>query len=145
MLFLGWIISHTDGACASTAETIVPVDEESIAGAPAPSTPMKEDRVWDVPRGLGWENRFFDKPLSTLNFRQHQFRLPSVSGIPLKSPGMLPGIELGVEMHSWQALQSVVPRERFSKLPNDQQNQPLLLSPATDSPDYNGGFLRFTW
>ncbi len=136
---------HTDEAWTSTAETIVPVNEESIAGAPAPSTLLKEDRIWDAPRGLVWKKRFFDKPLSTLHFKHHQFRLPSGSGIPLKSPGLFPGIELGVEMHSFQALQSVVPQERFSKLPHDQESQPLLLSPAIDSPDYNGGFLRFTW
>ncbi len=145
MLFVGGIIVNTDGAWPSTAEMFAPEDEKSIAGAPAPSTPLKEDRIWDEPRGLGWEHRFFDTPLASLNFKQNQFRLPSASGIPLKSPGIFPGIELGVEMHSFQALQSVVPQERFSKLPNDQQSQPLLLSPAIDSPDYNGGFLRFTW
>ncbi len=145
MLFLGWIILHTDGAWASTAETIVSADEKSIAGAPAPSTPLKKDRIWKAPRVLGWEHRFFDKPLAAMNFKKNQFRLPSVSGIPLKAPGMFPGIEFGVEMNSIQALQQVVPPERLSKSLNSKQNQPLLLSPTTHSPDYNGGFLRFTW
>ncbi len=145
ILLICGILLQTNLAWSSTSGTLSIVDEESIAGAPAPSTPLKENRRWDAPKGLRWEHRFFDKPLAALNFRQNQFRLPSASGIPLKTPGTFPGIELGVEMHSFQALQSVVPQESFSKLPNDQQSQPLLLSPTIDSPDYNGGFLRFTW
>ncbi len=145
MLFVGGIIVNTDGAWPSTAEMIAPEGEESIAGAPAPFTPLKEDRTWDAPRNLGWEHRFFDKPLAAINFRQNQFRLPSASGIPLKAPGIFPGIEFGVEMNSFQALQQVVPPEKLSKSLNSKQNQPLVLSPTTHSPDYNGGFLRFTW
>ncbi len=144
-MLIGGMLLNSVVAWPSTVETIVPVNEESTAGAPAPSTPLKEDRIWNVPRGLGWEHRFFDKPLAALHFRQNQFRLPSASGIPLKASGMFPGIEFGIEMNSFQALRSVVPQESFSKLPNDQQSQPLLRSPAIDSPDYNGGFLRFTW
>ncbi len=144
-MFIGSSFLNAPVAWPSTTKTIVLVDEESIAGAPAPSTRLKDDRIWDTPRGLGWKHRFFDKPLVTLNFRQRQFRLPNASGIPLKAPGTFPGIEFGVEMNSFQALQQVVPPERLSKSLNSKQNYPLLLSPSLDSPDYNGGFLRFTW
>ncbi len=136
---------NTGKAWPSTAETIVPVDEESIAGAPAPSTPPKEDRIWDTPRGLGWENRFFDKPLSQYIFSKNKMSIRNSSRFPIKSPGRLPGIEFGVEVNSFQALQSVVPPESLSKSLNSEQDQPLLLSPSLVTPDYNGGFLRFTW
>jgi hypothetical protein len=65
--------------------------------------------------------------------------------LQLKSPGKLPGIELGVEMHSLQAFQSVVPSENLPRGWDFKQEQPLLLPPSLNAPDYNGGFLRFTW
>ena len=48
-------------------------------------------------------------------------------------------------MHSLQAIQSVVPAESLPKGFDSKQDQPLLLSPSINAPDYNGGFLRFTW
>lgn len=145
LMLLGGMLLNAGLAWPSTAETIVPVDEESIAGAPAPPSPLKEDRIWDTPKELGGEYRFFDKPFSAYNFPKSKFRLPDGSVIPIKSPGRFPGIEFGVEMNSFRALQQVVPPERLSKSLNSEQNQPRLLSPTTHSPDYNGGFLRFTW
>lgn len=65
--------------------------------------------------------------------------------LQLKSPGKLPGIELGVEMHSLQAFQSVIPSENLPPGLDVKQEQPLLLRPSINAPDYNGGFLRFTW
>ena len=65
--------------------------------------------------------------------------------LQLKSPGKLPGIELGVEMHSLQAFQSVIPPENLPKGWDFKQEQTLLLAPSINAPDYNGGFLRFTW
>jgi len=65
--------------------------------------------------------------------------------LQLKSPGKFPGIELGVEMHSLQAFQSVIPPENLPKGWDFKQEQPLLLPPSMNAPDYNGGFLRFTW
>ncbi len=65
--------------------------------------------------------------------------------LQLKSPGKLPGIELGVEMHSLQAFQSVIPPENLPKGWDFKQEQPLMLPPSINAPDYNGGFLRFTW
>ena len=144
-LFIVGFILNAGVAWSSTAETVLTMSDESIAGAPPPPTPVQKDFVWNFPSGLGWEKRFFDKPLSPYNFSKTPFRLPIGSGIPLKSPGMLPGIEFGVEMHSIEALQSIVPPESLSKSFNFQQDKPLLLSPSNISPDYNGGFLRFTW
>lgn len=63
----------------------------------------------------------------------------------LKSPGKLPGIEFGIEMHSLQAFQSVVPQEVLPKGFDHKPEHPLLLPPSINAPDYNGGFLRFTW
>jgi hypothetical protein len=63
----------------------------------------------------------------------------------LKSPGRLPGIELGVEMHSLEAFQSVIPPENLPQGWDFKQEQPLLPPPSVNSPDYNGGFLRFIW
>lgn len=65
--------------------------------------------------------------------------------LQLKSPGKLPGIELGVEMHSLQAFQSVIPPGNLPPGLGVKQEQPLLLRPSINAPDYNGGFLRFTW
>ena len=139
------IILNACGAWASSTEAVVTTNDKSIADAPAPLSPVTENPVWNVPKGSGWEKRIFDKPLSPYNFPKNQFRLPKNSGIPLKSPGMLPGIEFGVEMHSFQALQSIVPPESLSKSFSFQQNQPVLLAPSNISSDYNAGFLRFIW
>jgi hypothetical protein len=146
--FLLWMcgIALNAGVCwSSNPESILPLNDESIAGAPPPASPVKEDRIGNLPKGSGWEKRIFDKPYAPYNFPKSQFRSPNGSGIPLKSPGILPGIEFGVEMHSFQALQSVVPPESLSGPFSFQQNQPLLLPPSNISPDYNAGFLRFNW
>ncbi|MDH4194928.1 MAG: hypothetical protein OEV70_12350 [Nitrospirota bacterium] len=73
------------------------------------------------------------------------FQSKKAPRLQLKSPGKLPGIELGVEMHSLQAFQSVIPPENLPKGLDFKQEQPLLLPPSINAPDYNGGFLRFTW
>jgi hypothetical protein len=145
LLLLGAIILNAGVGWSSNPESILPLNDESIAGAPPPASPVKEDRIWNLPKGSGWEKRIFDKPYAPYNFPKSQFLSPNGSGIPLKSPGILPGIEFGVEMHSFQALQSVVPPESLSGPFSSQQNQPLLLPPSNISPDYNAGFLRFNW
>jgi hypothetical protein len=139
------IILNAGWAWASTAKTVLTTNDTSIAGPTAPPFPVTEAPMWNVPKGSGWEKRIFDKPLSPYNFPKNKFQLRNNSGIPLKSPGILPGIEFGVEMHSFQALQSVVPPESLSKSFSFQQDQPILLPPSNISPDYNAGFLRFTW
>lgn len=146
-LVLG-ITLFSPGAWSSPGETVKPVKDETIAGAPVPpasSTPQRGDRFLNVQKNSVWEKRFFDEPLSPFQFSKSPLSLSNGSGIPLKSPGKLPGIEFGVEMHSLEALQSVVPQEHLPKSLSAQQDQPLLLSPSNLTPDYNGGFLRFTW
>ena len=144
LLIIGALL-NAGATWTATTDAAVTIDEKSVAGAPAPPISQKEDHIWAVQKGLGWETRFFDRPLTVYNFTKGQFHLPSASGIPLKSPGRFPGIEFGLEMNSFQALQQVVPPERWSKSLNSEQNLPIFLSPTTHSPDYNGGFLRFTW
>ncbi|MEX0828826.1 MAG: hypothetical protein WD032_01140 [Nitrospirales bacterium] len=139
------IILNVGGAWALTSEPVQADGDESLIGAPLPPPPVRSGQLWDGSKRGEWENRLFDTPLSHYNFSQSRERSSSGSGISLKSPGKLPGIEFGVEMHSFQALQSVVPPEILSKSLNREQNQPLLLSPSNISPDYNGGFFRFTW
>ncbi|MGP0592005.1 hypothetical protein ACTRXD_05615 [Nitrospira sp. T9] len=48
-------------------------------------------------------------------------------------------------MHSIQAFQSVVPSENLPKALDLKREQPLLFPPSINAPDYDGGFLRFTW
>ena len=90
------------------------------------------------------ERKIFSESLLRHN-PEKKLEWKSGPNLHLKSPGMFPGIELGVEMHSFQALQSVVPPENLPKGADLKQEKPLLLPPSVNSPDYNGGFLRFTW
>ncbi len=145
VLLVCGITLNAGRAWASTPEAVLAANEKSKTDVPLPPTPLKEERIWNAPINSGWENRFFDNPLSHYNFPKSQVRASSGSGIPLKSPGKFPGISFDVEMHSFSALQSIVPPERWSKSLNAQQEQPLLVAPSNISPDYNGGFLRFTW
>jgi hypothetical protein len=120
--------------------------DESIAGAPPAPPPMTwESEPLPAPSS-GLEQRLLGGALSQSKVQKKRFSLSRGPGLSLKSPGKLPGIELGVEMHSFGALQSIVPAERIPRGLNFQQQDPLLLPPSNNlSPDYNGGFLRFTW
>jgi len=93
----------------------------------------------------GWQKRFFGENL--FQHRPQAVLRQSQDGasLQLKTPGKLPGIELGIEMHSLQAFQTVIPEEKLPKGVDLKQNRPLLLPPSINAPDYNGGFLRFTW
>ena len=144
-LLIGGITLGAGEAWASTTETVLPVSDEAPPKVALPPTPVKADPVWNKSTRSEWETRLFDNPLSHYNFSKSQVRTPIGSGIPLKAPGKLPGISFDIEMHSFGALQSVVPPERWSKSFNSPQDQPLLVSPSNISPDYNGGFLRFSW
>ena len=138
ILLVVWVAS-------SNAEASLTVGDESMLGAPTSPISLPWTHGPDVSESSVWEKRFFDKPLPQYNFQKSKFRLQNGSGLLLKSPGKLPGIEFGVEMHSLGALQSVVPPERLPKALNAQQETPLLLPPSNISPDYNGGFFRFIW
>jgi|GEM_PF-6428963 len=93
----------------------------------------------------GGENKFLNERLFQRNPRRSVLQSENGPHLQLKSPGKLPGIELGVEMHSLQAFQSVIPAENLPQGLDFKQEQPLLLRPSVNAPDYNGGFLRFTW
>jgi hypothetical protein len=112
-----------------------PVDQNS----PPKDTPVPFQRTSD------WEKRLFGGVPSKPNFQESHFKSKHSPLLSLKSPGRLPGIELGVEVHSLQAFQSVVPAENLPKGLDLKRDQPLLLPPSINAPDYNGGFLRFTW
>jgi hypothetical protein len=145
-VLLTWAtILNAGAACASTVEAVLAHGDNSIVGPSLPPTPVQGGGLWNGSRRAGWENRIFDNPLSHYNFSKSQGRSTNGSGFSLKAPGMLPGIAFDIEMHSLGALQSIVPPERWSKSWNAQQEEPLLLSPSHISPDYTGGFLRFTW
>jgi hypothetical protein len=133
------------GVVSTNAQANLTVGDESIHGAPVPPTPLIWSEDPDLPESPGWEQRFFDKPLTQYKFQKSKFRSQNGPGLLLKSPGKFPGIEFGVEMHNLGALQTVVPLERLPKDWNSQQERPLLLPPSNISPDYNGGFFRFTW
>jgi len=94
----------------------------------------------------GSEENVLGEKLFQHNSGEGVLQFKNGPSLHLKSPGKLPGIELGVEMHSFQAFQSVIPQENLPKgLLDVKQEQPLLLPPSINAPDYNGGFLRFTW
>jgi hypothetical protein len=139
-------LSLLGGWSVNTGHAMVKVSDESIAGAPLAPPPMTWESEPLPPPSSGLEQRLLGHSLSPSKAQKKRFRLSQGPGLSLKSPGKLPGIELGVEMHSVGALQSMVPAERMPRVLNFQQQDPLLLPPSNNlSPDYNGGFLRFTW
>ena len=126
-------------------EAAMNADEILTAGDQVPEDNTTIKRSNDFRKQQGWEKRLLGENYSQYNFKKSRFQSQNRHSLHLKSPGKLPGIELGVEMHSLQALQSVVPSENLPKGMNLKQEQPLLLPPSINAPDYNGGFLRFTW
>ena len=93
----------------------------------------------------GEESKLLSEKLLQRVPERSAYQLENATRLQLKSPGKLPGIELGVEMHSLQAFQSVIPPETLPQGWDFKQEQPVLLPPSINAPDYNGGFLRFTW
>ena len=106
---------------------------------------LGEKNTSNVSDGNGGERNFLGERLFQRNPERNAFQSDNGPRLHLKSPGKLPGIELGFEMHSFQALQSVIPPENLPEGLDFKQEQPLLLPPSLNAPDYNGGFLRFTW
>ncbi|GJL57440.1 MAG: hypothetical protein NPIRA03_02970 [Nitrospirales bacterium] len=100
-------------------------------------------RSIDLRKPQGSEKRLLGETFTQNHFQKNQSQNSSL--FHLKSPGKLPGIEFGIEMYSIQAFQSVVPSENLPKVLDQKREQPLLLPPSINAPDYNGGFLRFTW
>lgn len=120
-------------------------DEVLTAGDQIPEDNTTIKRSNDIRKPQGWEKRLLGETYFQYNFKKSPLQSQNSPLLHLKSPGKLPGIELGVEMHSIQAFQSVVPSENLPIGRNLKQEQPLLLPPSINAPDYNGGFLRFTW
>jgi hypothetical protein len=133
----------------STVEAAIFKVNEVLTGGeyrPHDGRRLKSDPNLPDKNGEGSTEKVFGERLFQRNL-QGEVLQKSENGarLRLKSPGKLPGIELGVEMHSLQAFQSVIPPENLPEGWDFKQEQPLLLPPSINSPDYNGGFLRFTW
>ncbi len=129
----------------SKVEAALNADEVLTAGDRVPTDNSTIKRSIDVRKPQGWEKRLLGETFSQNTFQKNQFQSQNSSLLHLKSPGKLPGIELGVEMHSIQAFQAIVPSENLPKGLDLKQDKPLLLPPSISGPDYNGGFIRFTW
>lgn len=106
---------------------------------------IEEGNSSNLPDRMGGESNFLSERLFQHHPQGRVLQFENGPRLHLKSPGKLPGIELGFEMHSLQAFQSVIPPENLPQGLNFKQEQPRLLRPSVNAPDYNGGFLRFTW
>lgn len=135
-----FISSESSEAVATTlAEEFVESTDHGPAG------PQIAERHLDLEAMDNWESKFSGETLFDPRLKENSHHIQNYPRVRLKSPGKLPGIEFGVELHSLQAFQSVVPSEGLTKGLDLKQEQPLLLPPSINAPDYNGGFLRFTW
>lgn len=127
----------------STVEAALNSDEVLTASEQVPVGNLTRKRSIELRRPQGGEKRLLRETFSQNPFQKNQLQNSSL--FHLKSPGKLPGIEFGIEMHSIQAFQSVVPSENLPKVLDLKREQPLILPSSNNAPDYNGGFLRFTW
>ncbi len=127
----------------SKVEAALKVEEVLTASDEVPVDNSTRKRSIDLRKPQGWEKRLLGETFPQNHFQKSQSQDSSL--FHLKSPGKLPGIEFGFEMHSIQAFQSVVPSESLPKALDLKREQPVLLPPSINAPDYNGGFLRFTW
>ena len=127
-------------------EAALNTDEVLTAGDPVPEDNATTESSLYLRNTSAWEKRLLRETLSSANsFQEGLSQSQNSPLLHLKSPGKLPGIEFGLEMHSFQAFQSLVPPESLPKGFDLKQEQPLILPPSINAPDYNGGFLRFTW
>jgi len=129
----------------SEAEAMLSAEATLVSVDVGPQADIKGKKTLDLPDVQGEERKIFSESFLKQSPEKNILQWKSGPNLRLKTPGLLPGIELGVEMHSFQALQSVVPAENLPKGMDPKHEQPLLLPPSPNSPDYNGGFLRFTW
>lgn len=146
LTFLSWSLSLTLFPLENSKVEAAPnANEVLTAGDRVPADNSTMKRSIDVRKPQGWEKRLLGETFSQNAFQKNQFQSQHSSLLHLKSPGRLPGIELGVEMHNIQAFQSIIPTENLPKGLDHKQDKPLLLPPSISGPDYNGGFIRFTW
>lgn len=129
----------------SKVEAALNANEVLTAGDRVQADNSTIKRSIDVRKPQGWEKRLLGETYSQNTFQKNRLQSQNSSLLHLKSPGKLPGIEFGVEMHSIQAFQSIIPSENLPKGLDLKQDKPLLLPPSISGPDYNGGFIRFTW
>ena len=143
-IILAWGLLDVVGS--ASVKAALPMQEILTAEEKPPQYDQEADHVLNLRKSLGWGQHSYVERLFQRNSKKWAFSAEGGKSLRLKSRGKLPGIELGVEMHSLQAFQSVIPQENLPKgLLDGKQNQPLLLPPSVNAPDYNGGFLRFTW
>ncbi len=128
--------AHTEAAQTSEVVTVTPPMPDQDNGAGNKSVDLRSHQGWTT---HPYVERLFQRDASAGDVGS------TGPSLHLKARGMLPGMELGLELHSLQAFQSVLPAEHVPKLLQGPQEQPLLLPPSVNVPDYNGGFLRFTW
>jgi hypothetical protein len=110
-----------------------------------PMPDLRKENSARLPDSQKWKKRLFDVPLLQQTPPKYDLQWKHGPNFSLKDPGKLPGIEFGVEMHSFQALETVIPEGSLPKEIHVNRDRLLLLPPSLNAPDYNGGFLRFTW
>jgi len=143
LIFLGCVLQGAMGY--SPVEAAVQVPEVLTVEEPSHQAVLEEGNSSNLTDRMGGESNFLRERLFQHNPQRKALPFENGPRLHLKSPGKLPGIELGFEMHSLQAFQSVIPPENLPQGLSFKQEQPRLLRPSVNAPDYNGGFLRFTW
>jgi len=142
LFFLGYLLQ---GGVVSSVEAALPVQEVLTAEENPPQADAERESYFNLRQPESWGKQSYVDRLFQRNSQKSALSSEAGPRLRLKSPGKLPGIEFGVEMHSLQAFQSVIPQENLPKGLDLKKDQPLLLPPSVNAPDYNGGFLRFTW
>ena len=143
LFFLGYLLQG--GIGLALVEAALPGQEVLTVDENQPQARSEPESYFILRPSEGWGKQHYVERLFQKNSQKSVVSSDSGPRLRLKSPGKFPGIEFGVEMHSLQAFQSVIPQENLPKGLDLKQSQPLLLPPSVNTPDYNGGFLRFTW
>jgi hypothetical protein len=140
------LLSWSSLGISSKAEAML-VASNVVGGKEfGPMPDLTEKSTARLPDSHKWEKKLFDVPLLQETPPKYDFQWKHGPNFSLKDPGVLPGIQLGVEMHSFQALETVIPEGSLPKeIPVNRDRLPLVRPPSVNGPDYNGGFLRFTW
>lgn len=75
------MIDSVDAWASAADPLLVDGDPAKTSGAILPPT-AKESQTWNVPRGLGWEKRFFTTPLFFDDTSKDHKHSSTLSGIP---------------------------------------------------------------
>ena len=104
------------GALNDTSlEAAIQAREDLTVEAKPPQQLKEEKHYPNLRVSDGWENRFLGEKLFQHSPQNNLRQSRDGAHLQLKSPGKLPGIELGLEMHSLQAFQTVIPAENLPK------------------------------